>query len=76
MRTTVTLEPDVAAAIERVQSERSVGVSEAVNELIRSALVAQLKERRFVQRTHDVGVTVDVTNVWRTIEEVDGPAPR
>ena len=35
MRTTVTLDEDVAAAIERVRRERSIGLSEAVNTLVR-----------------------------------------
>ena len=40
MRTTVTLAPDVAAAVERVRRERGVGVSDAVNDLVRAGLAA------------------------------------
>jgi hypothetical protein len=31
MRTTVNLDPDVAAAAERLRAERNIGLSEAVN---------------------------------------------
>jgi hypothetical protein len=76
MRTTVSLADDVAAAVERVRRERSVGVSEAVNDLIRQGLVAERHERRFTQRTHDLGKGVDYTNVAEAIETLDGPATR
>lgn len=76
MRTTVTLAEDVAAAVEHLRRERSIGVSEAVNELIRAGLVDRPKPRRFVQKTHDLGLGIDVTNVWRAIEELEGPFHR
>ncbi len=74
MRTTITFEPDVAAAIERVRRERSLGVSEAVNELVRGGLAAKGSRKRFVQKTHDMGrAKIDVTNVAEAIETLDGP---
>jgi hypothetical protein len=44
MRTTLTLDPDVAAALERVRDARGLGLKEAVNEAMRRGL-AQLDER-------------------------------
>ena len=41
MRTTLTLADDVAAAVERLRRERSIGMSEAVNELVRAGLTTQ-----------------------------------
>jgi metal-responsive CopG/Arc/MetJ family transcriptional regulator len=76
MRTTVTLADDVAAAVDRLRRERSIGVSQAVNQLIRAALVDHPKQRRFVQKTHDLGLGIDVTNVWKAIEELEGPFHR
>jgi hypothetical protein len=38
MRTTVTFDEDVAAAIARLQRDRHIGVSAAVNELVRRGL--------------------------------------
>ena len=76
MRTTVTLADDVAAAVERLRRERSLGLSEAVNELIRTGLMHQDRPEPFIQTTHDLGVGVDYTNVAEAIETLDGPAAR
>jgi Ribbon-helix-helix protein, copG family len=77
MRTTVTLADDVAAAVERLRRERSIGVSEAVNELVRKGLASKPGRRPFVQKTHDMGEAyVDYTNVWEAIEAVEGPSHR
>ncbi len=38
MRTTLTLDPDVAAMVERLQRERNVGLKELVNRALREAL--------------------------------------
>jgi hypothetical protein len=76
MRTTVTLADDVAAAVERLRRERSLGVSDAVNELIRNGLVRDRRPQRFVQTTHDLGAGVEYTNVAEAIETLDGPSAR
>lgn len=76
MRTTVTLSDDVAAAVERLRRERSIGVSEAVNELVRRGLAADSPRRPFRQRTRRIGLRVDVTNVAEAVETLDGPAGR
>ena len=78
VRTTVNLDDDVAAAIEHLRRERSIGVSEAVNELVRAGLRAETSKspRPFRQRSRPMGMRVDVTNVWKAIEELEGPAHR
>jgi hypothetical protein len=38
MRTTLTLDPDVAALLEKLRRERNVGLKELVNEALREAL--------------------------------------
>jgi hypothetical protein len=76
MRTTVTLAEDVAAAVARFRRERSVGMSEAVNELIRRGLAAGRSPRPFRQKTHDLGTGIDFSNVGEAIETLDGPAAR
>jgi hypothetical protein len=40
MRTTLTLDPDVAARLERMREERGWGLKEAVNEVLRRGLHA------------------------------------
>jgi len=75
VRTTLTLADDVAAAVERLRRERSIGVSEAVNELVRAGLAAQEKPRApFRQKSHDLGRGVDFDNIADTLETLDGPA--
>jgi predicted transcriptional regulator len=75
MRTTVTLADDVAAELQRVRRERSIGVSEALNELARAGMIRKKEPRKkFVQRTHDLGrAYIDVTNVAEALELAEGP---
>ena len=75
-RTTITLADDVAAAVEKLRRERGVGLSEAVNDLVRSGLTAERSTQPFRQRTHDLGDGVDVSNIAEAIETLDGPAAR
>jgi len=75
MRTTLTLADDVAAAVERLRRERSIGMSEAVNELVRAGLAAQEEPRTpFRQKSHDLGRGLDFDNIADTLETLDGPA--
>jgi len=76
MRTTVTLDNDVAAAVGRVRRERGIGVSEALNELARAGLMVKRQRRRFQQRTANLSLSVDVTNVAEVLEQLDGPSTR
>jgi hypothetical protein len=73
MRTTVTLDDDVAAAVKRLQRERGVGVSEAVNGLARAGLTVRSRRPPFRQRSASIGLTVDVTNVAEALDLLDGP---
>ncbi|HZV73307.1 MAG TPA: hypothetical protein VFF79_06295 [Conexibacter sp.] len=76
MRTTLTLADDVAAAVERVRRERSIGLSEAVNDLVRAGLVQQRPATPFRQTSHDLGAGIDYSDVADAIETLDGPAAR
>lgn len=76
MRTTITLASDVAAAVERHRSERGVGLSEAVNELVRRGLAERPASEPFRQSTVDMGAGIDVSNVAEAIETLEGPAAR
>jgi hypothetical protein len=72
MRTTVTLDDDVAAVIARVQRQQGVGVSAAVNQLIRQGLAGSAPAKPFVQRTSRMHARIDVTNVAEALEVLDG----
>ncbi len=76
MRTTVSLDADVAAAVQRLREQRGIGLSDAVNELVRAGLVVPTQRSRFVQRTLPVELTVDVSNVAEALEQLDGPSSR
>jgi hypothetical protein len=76
MRTTVTLDEDIAAAVRRLRRERRVGVSEALNQLARAGLTVKRSRPQFRQRPVTLGLTVDVTNVAEAIEQLDGPGSR
>lgn len=74
MRTTVSLADDVAAAVQRLRKERSIGLGEAVNELIRAGLTKRQVANRFQQQTYDMGEGIDYSNIGDAIETLDGPA--
>lgn len=77
MRTTVTLDDDVAAALGRFREQSSRGVSEIVNELIRAGLRERGRpRRRFSQKTDAMGIRLDVTNVAEALDLLDGPDHR
>lgn len=72
MRTTVEFDADTARAVERLREAEGVGVSEAVNRLIRLGLVAKPASGTFRQRTHRLGLKVDVANVVEALEQLEG----
>jgi Arc/MetJ family transcription regulator len=76
MRTTVDLDDDVAAAIDQMRRGGSVGLSGAVNQLIRAGLLKTPRVRRFRQRSAPLGLRVDVSNVAEALETLDGAGGR
>jgi hypothetical protein len=77
MRTTLTLEPDVAAEIERRRRERNTSLKEEVNGLLRLGLrSAEAEEPREPFHTQSIPMgrlLIDITSVSRAIEEAEGP---
>ncbi len=71
MRTTFTLDDDVAAAVEALRRAEGIGVSEAVNRLIRSGLAQPRPRRAYRHRTVHLGLKVDVTDVAAVLELLD-----
>lgn len=76
MRTTVSLDPDVVAAVERLRRERGLGVSSALNELARRGLAREPAAEPFEQRTSAMGARIDVTNVAEALELIEGEPAR
>ncbi|HUH07860.1 MAG TPA: ribbon-helix-helix protein, CopG family [Egibacteraceae bacterium] len=57
MRTTITLDPDTAALVQRQMRERGISFKEAVNEAIRSGLTRDERPTPFRTRTASMGVS-------------------
>ncbi|MGH9156726.1 MAG: ribbon-helix-helix protein, CopG family [Acidimicrobiales bacterium] len=76
MRTTVEFDTDTARAVEELRRDRGVGVSEAVNELIRRGLLPRPPTPPFRQRTARLGVRIDVSNIADALEGLDGADAR
>lgn len=76
MRTTVEFDEDAARAIVELRRERGIGVSEAVNELIRRALLPRAPGPRFEQQSRPMGLSLDVANVAEALEILDGSDAR
>ncbi len=76
MRTTVEFDTDTAKAIEELRRERGLGVSEAMNELIRRAMLPRGEPETFVQTTHGLGLRIDVSNIAEALELLEGPEAR
>lgn len=78
MRTTVTLDADVSAAVEQLRRERGIGLSEALNQLVRVGLQKRDDRERppFRQATFDMRTRIDLTNVAEALDLLDGPDHR
>lgn len=72
MRTTIDLADDVAAAVEKARRERGIGLSEAVNDLVRAGLLPREPRPQFRQKSYDLGVAkVDYSNIGEVLELLD-----
>ena len=73
MRTTISLDPDIAATVERMQTTRRISQSEAINQLAREGLNKPASHTgTFTQRTVRLGLRIDVSNIAETLELLDG----
>jgi hypothetical protein len=70
------LDDDVAAAVQLLRDERRIGLSEAVNELIRVGLAAPARRGPFQQRTVNLGLRVEVSSVADALDHLEGPEAR
>lgn len=62
MRTTVTIDDDIATEVERLRRD-GLGVSEAINRLARAGLARPEAVPLFRQRSFPMGLKIDVTNI-------------
>jgi Arc/MetJ family transcription regulator len=71
MRTTLTLDDDVVAEVNRLRRAEGIGISEAVNRLARSGLVGQRVPERYVHRSASVGLKIDVADIGAVLDLLD-----
>lgn len=76
MRTTVEFDEDTSAAIEQLRRDAGLGLSDAVNALIRRGLVARSEPRAFRQETRRLGLKIDVSNVAEALDVLEGADAR
>lgn len=75
MRTTVTLDPDVAALVKRTMRQRSLGFKEAINEGLRAGLGGRPTAVDLVFPAFDMGAPiVDLTQANRVAELLEDEA--
>jgi Ribbon-helix-helix protein, copG family len=77
MRTTLTLDDDVAVQLERLRRARDVSLKDVVNEALRLGLremAAKPKKRKpFRTRTHNMGpFLINIDNVAEAIAQAEG----
>jgi Arc/MetJ family transcription regulator len=71
MRTTINLDDDVASEVAKLQRERRLGLSAAVNELARAGFQAARQEYHYEHTSHEMGALVDLSDVADVLELLD-----
>jgi ribbon-helix-helix CopG family protein len=71
MRTTIDLADDVAAAVEKLRRDRGLGLSEAVNDLVRAGLLPREQSAPVDPPSYDMGAKVDLSNIGEVLELMD-----
>jgi hypothetical protein len=71
VRTTVNLDDDVAAAVERLRVDEGLALSEAVNRLARAGIARPRTRATYVHRSAPLGLKVDVSNVAEILDLLD-----
>lgn len=75
MRTTVTLDPDTRALVERAMRERGLSFKDAVNDAIRDGLSARESSPRSYTTPRTLGpARVDLTKALRLADELEDDA--
>lgn len=73
MRTTLRLEDDVVAAVEKIRRREGIGISEAVNRLARAGIAKPAKREPYRHTARPLGLKVDVSCIGAVLELLDEP---
>ncbi len=71
MRTTINLDDDVASEVAKLQRERGLGLSAAVNELVRAGFRTARADFHYEHVSYDMGALVDLSNVADVLDLLD-----
>jgi hypothetical protein len=73
VRTTVTLDEDVARRLEELRRERRISFKEAINSTLRRGLIEPRPRKRFKQRTYSMGLRpgIDLTHAIRLSADLE-----
>lgn len=71
MRTTINLDADVEAAVDRLRRDHGWGLSRAVNELARRGAGSGRADYAYRPVTYDLALTLDVADVAGALEILD-----
>lgn len=71
MRTTLNLDADVATEVGRLRREEGIGLSEAVNRLVRIGMTAPSELPPYRHETRPLGLKVDVTDIGEVLDLLD-----
>jgi len=78
MRTTLTIDPDVAAELKRLRRERNANLRDLVNDALRRGLqeiaAPPKRRKRFRTKSFDCGrLLIDsIDNVWEVLDQIEG----
>lgn len=81
MRTTLTIDDDVAAELEQLRKSREIGLKELVNDVLRRGLrqIASPPKKRkpFETRAFDCGrlLVESIDNVWDVLDRIEDRKP-
>lgn len=71
MRTTINLDDDVASEVAKLQRERGLGLSAAVNELARAGFQTTRQKYHYEHMSYDMGALLDLSDVADVLELLD-----
>ena len=71
MRTTIALDPDIEAEVERLRREEGLGLSAAVNVLARRGLVPRKQAHPYAVSPRPMGAKIDVDNIGEVLDLLD-----
>jgi len=67
----VTLDPDVAAEVDRLRRQDGIGPSEAINRLVRRASAMSSDPPGYQPRSAPIGLSIDVANIGDVLDVLD-----